>query len=83
MKVSPEMKGAKELPVFPFLEALVPIVSMVKVLNSFIFTQDFLNKIKSFRPVPIVLLLIVYFSYLNYNTIFLNVGYKKLLSGIC
>jgi hypothetical protein len=33
VKVSPEMEGAKELHVLPFLESLVPIVSTVKVLR--------------------------------------------------
>jgi hypothetical protein len=51
--------------------------------NHFIFSQAFLNN-KEFSGLnQLCFLLIVYFTYPNYNTIFLNVGYKKLLWVTC
>jgi hypothetical protein len=67
---------------FPFLEALVPIISIVKVLIFSYFPRTFSNK-KFSGLYQLCFLLIVYFTYLNYNYIFLNVGYKKLLRGTC
>jgi hypothetical protein len=66
-------EGSKELPVFHFWRHLLSIVLTVKVYTNFIpiYQGLFLDN-RVFRPLPTLFyLLIVYFTYLNYNTIFL------------
>jgi len=77
-------EGCKRTSCFSFLEALVP-VNKVLIRCPFckIFITAFPLKIKVFSTVTIVFFTNSLHTYLNYNNIFHNVRYKKLLRGIC
>jgi hypothetical protein len=89
VKVSPKMKDAKELPVSHFWSHLflfnwfirLSILYYYKLFNIVLFIFE--NKRVFFSALAIVFFTNSLPTYLNHNTIFHNVGYKKLLRGTC